>query len=136
MVGSPGEGEAPEMLAIPGGSFRMGSDDRWTYPGDGEGPVHSVAISPFRIAPTTVTCAQYAEFVDATGYLTDAPRYGWSFVFAGLLPDDFEATRAVASAPWWRQVYRADWSHPEGPQSNVDGRGDHPVVHVSWRDAD
>jgi formylglycine-generating enzyme required for sulfatase activity len=56
-------------------------------------------------------------------------------VFAGLLPDDFEPTRGVAQAPWWRQVYGADWAHPEGPQSNVDGRGDHPVVQVSWRDA-
>lgn len=114
----------------------MGSNDRWTYPGDGETPVHEVVLSPFRVAPTTVTNAQYAEFVDATGHLTDAHRYGWSFVFAGLLPDDFEATRAVANAPWWRQVYGADWAHPEGPQSNVDGRADHPVVHVSWRDAD
>ena len=65
------------MIPIPGGSFRMGSDDEWTYPGDGEGPVHHVAISPFRIAPTTVTNAQYAAFVAATGYLTDAHRYGW-----------------------------------------------------------
>jgi len=124
------------MVAIATGSFRMGSNDRWTYPGDGETPVHPVDVSSFAIATTTVTNAQYAEFVAATGYLTDAHRYGWSFVFAGLLPDDFEATRAVASAPWWRQVYGADWAHPEGPQSGVDDRGDHPVVHVSWRDAD
>jgi formylglycine-generating enzyme len=114
----------------------MGSDDRWTYPDDGETPVHEVEISPFRIASTTVTNLEYAEFVDATGHLTDAHRYGWSFVFAGLLPDDFEATRGVASAPWWRQVYGADWSRPEGPQSNIEARADHPVVHVSWRDAD
>ena len=88
------------MVAIPGGAFRMGSDDGWTYPGDGETPVHRVEISPFQIASTTVTNAQYAEFVDAAGYVTDAHRYGWSFVFAGLLPDDFEATRGVASAPY------------------------------------
>ena len=56
-------------------------------------------------------------------------------MFAGFLPDDFPHTRAVASAPWWRQVYGADWRHPEGPQSDLDGRGDHPVVHVSWNDA-
>src|SRR5262245_28318946 len=124
------------MVAIPRGSFRMGSEDRWTYPGDGETPVHRVEISAFAIAPTTVTNAQYAEFVDATGHVTDAHRYGWSFVFAGFLPDDFEATRAVANAPWWRQVYGADFAHPEGPQSNVDERADHPVLHVSWRDAD
>src|SRR5690242_9879536 len=80
------------LVAVPNGSFRMGSNDRWTYPGDGETPVHDVELSAFRIAPTTVTNAQYAEFVDATGHLTDAHRYGWSFVFAGLLPDDFDAT--------------------------------------------
>jgi formylglycine-generating enzyme required for sulfatase activity len=124
------------MVSIPHASFRMGSDDRWTYPGDGETPVHTVELSSFRIAPTAVSNAQYAEFVRATGHVTDAQRYGWSFVFAGLLPDDFEATRAVAGAPWWRQVHGADWAHPEGPQSHVDGRPDHPVVHVSWRDAD
>jgi sulfatase modifying factor 1 len=124
------------MVAIPHGSFAMGNDDRWVYPGDGEGPVHRVEVSTFQIAPTTVSNAQYAEFVDATGHVTDAHRYGWSFVFSGFLPDDFEPTRAVATAPWWRQVYGADWAHPEGPQSNVDDRADHPVVHVSWRDAD
>ena len=57
-------------------------------------------------------------------------------MFGGLLPDDFPPTPAgVAAAPWWRQVEGADWRHPEGPQSDLDGRGDHPVVHVSWDDA-
>jgi formylglycine-generating enzyme len=73
--------------------------------------------------------------VTATGHVTDAERYGWSFVFAGMLPADFPPTRAVAAAPWWRQVEGADWAHPAGPLSSVDGRGDHPVVHVSWMDA-
>ena len=67
--------------------------------------------------------------------VTEAERFGWSFVFAGLLPDDFPETRSVANAPWWRQVFGADWSHPEGPHSDLDGRADHPVVHVSWSDA-
>jgi formylglycine-generating enzyme required for sulfatase activity len=78
---------------------------------------------------------RFTAFVDATGHMTDAERYGWSFVFGGLLPDDFEETRAAAHAPWWRQVHGADWRHPEGPQSDVGGRGDHPVVHISWNDA-
>ena len=56
-------------------------------------------------------------------------------MFAGLLPDDFEDTRAVVQTPWWRQVYGADWRHPEGPQSELAGRGRHPVTHVSWNDA-
>src|SRR6185295_8489834 len=67
--------------------------------------------------------------------VTAAERFGWSFVFGGLLPDEFPDTRGVVQAEWWRQVYGADWSHPEGPQSDVDDRPDHPVVQVSWRDA-
>jgi formylglycine-generating enzyme required for sulfatase activity len=123
------------MVELAGGTFRMGTADRWTYPEDGEGPVHEVAIAPFRMDAVAVTNAAFAEFVAATGYTTDAERYEWAFVFGGFLPDDFEETRAVASAPWWRQVYGADWAHPEGPQSDVDGRMDHPVVQVSWQDA-
>ena len=123
------------MVDLPGGSFRMGSTGESAYPADGEGPVHEVELSPFRIEPLAVTNARFAEFVDATGFVTEAERFGWSFVFAGLLPDDFPDTRAVASAPWWRQVYGADWSHPEGPQSDLEGRADHPVIHVSWSDA-
>jgi formylglycine-generating enzyme required for sulfatase activity len=83
----------------------------------------------------TVTNAEFAAFVDATGHRTTAEGLGTSFVFAGLLPRDFPATRAVAAAPWWREVPGADWAHPEGPQSSVADRGTHPVVHVSWHDA-
>jgi formylglycine-generating enzyme required for sulfatase activity len=67
--------------------------------------------------------------------VTDAERFGWSFAFGGHLPDDFPDTAGVAAAPWWRQVFGADWRHPEGPQSSVDDRARHPVVHVSWQDA-
>ena len=123
------------MVDLPGGTFRMGTADRWTYSEDGEGPVHDVTLSPFTIDATAVTNERFAEFVAATGYRTDAERFEWAFVFGGLLPDDFEETRGVAAAPWWREVYGADWAHPEGPHSNVDDRGDHPVVQVSWRDA-
>jgi formylglycine-generating enzyme required for sulfatase activity len=52
-----------------------------------------------------------------------------------MLPDDFPDTRAAARAPWWRQVFGATWRAPEGPQSSIDGRLDHPVTHVSWQDA-
>jgi len=113
----------------------MGTDGPWAYEGDGEGPVHDVDLSPFAIDTTAVTNADFASFVDATGHVTDAERFEWSFVFAGLLPDDFEDTRSVAQAPWWRQVYGADWRRPEGPQSTWTGREAHPVIHVSWSDA-
>jgi formylglycine-generating enzyme required for sulfatase activity len=113
----------------------MGDESSWAYPGDGEGPVHDVVLKPFEVDRYAVSNARFAEFIDASGYVTDAQRYEWSFVFAGLLPDDFPPTRSVATAPWWRQVYGADWEHPEGPQSTVDDRMDHPAVHVSWNDA-
>lgn len=113
----------------------MGAVDRLGYPADGEGPVHDVDLSPFEIGVFVVTNDEFARFVDATGHVTDAQRFGWSFVFGGLLPGDFPPTAGVADAPWWRQVMGATWDHPEGPQSGVAGRGDHPVVHVSWDDA-
>ena len=113
----------------------MGSDDHEGYPEDGEGPARLVTLAPYWMDAATVTNERFGAFVRATGHVTAAERFGWSFVFAGLLPDDFPPTRAVASAPWWRQVEGSDWAHPEGPQSSVDGRPDHPVVHVSWDDA-
>ena len=77
------------MVALEGGSFRMGSVDARAYPADGEGPIHVVELSPFRIDAHAVTTTRFAEFVDATGHVTEAERFGWSFVFAGFLPDDF-----------------------------------------------
>ena len=94
-----------------------------------------VRVEPFWIDACAVSNGGFARFVEATGHVTEAERFGWSFVFAGLLPDDFPPTRGVAQAPWWRQVEGADWRRPEGPQSDLDGRLDHPVVHVSWNDA-
>jgi formylglycine-generating enzyme required for sulfatase activity len=123
------------MLSLDGGRFLMGSDDPDGFPKDGEGPIREVELSPFWIDPLAVSNSRFGEFVDATGHITDAERYGWSFVFGGLLPDEFPDTRGIASAPWWRQVFDADWRRPEGPHSSVEDRLEHPVVHVSWRDA-
>jgi sulfatase modifying factor 1 len=123
------------MVKLDGGEFLMGSTHPLAYPDDGEGPVRRVRVDPFEVEPRAVTNAGFARFVDGTGHVTDAERYGWSFVFAGLLPDDFPPTRGVAAAPWWRQVEGADWRRPEGPGSDLEERLDHPVVHVSWNDA-
>ena len=123
------------FVDLSGGSFVMGDESAWAYAADGERPRHEVHLSPFAIDCNAVSNARFAEFVDSTGYVTDAERFGWSFVFAGLLPDDFPATRGVVGAEWWRQVEGADWRRPAGPQSTVDDRSDHPVVHVSWFDA-
>ncbi|RLL68735.1 formylglycine-generating enzyme family protein [Streptomyces sp. Z26] len=119
---------------LDGGPFLMGSDSG-PYPADGEGPVREVRLDPFGIAATAVTNAEFAAFTEATGHRTDAERFGWSFVFAGFLPDDFPPTRAAVGTPWWRQVFDADWRRPEGPHSSVAERADHPVVHVSYDDA-
>jgi formylglycine-generating enzyme required for sulfatase activity len=83
----------------------------------------------------TVSNKQFKAFVQKTGYVTEAEEIGWSFVFAGLLPDDFEETRGVQAAPWWRQVFQADWKSPEGAHSTIQTRLEHPVVHISWNDA-
>lgn len=123
------------MLLLEGGEFLMGTDAPARYPADGEGPVRRVTLDPFWIDATAVRNAEFAAFVDETEYITEAERFGWSFVFAGLLPDEFPDTRAVAAAPWWRQVYEADWRRPEGPHSTLEDRLEHPVVHVSFNDA-
>jgi formylglycine-generating enzyme len=123
------------MVLVAATTFRMGSEDPLAYPEDGEGPVREVELSPFQIDACAVSSAQFEAFVAETGHVTEAERFGWSFVFAGLLPDDFPPTQAVAQAPWWRKVDGADWRHPEGPQSSVEGRATHPVLHVSWNDA-
>ena len=125
----------PELARLAGGTFLMGTDDPHGFPADGEGPVREVELSSLAIEPVAVSNRRFAAFVDATGHVTDAEGYGWSFVFGGLLPDDFPDTRGALQAPWWRQVHGACWRHPEGPRSGIDDRIDHPVVHVSWRDA-
>jgi sulfatase modifying factor 1 len=113
----------------------MGSEDRWAYPEDGEAPVRDVEVSPFSIGAYAVSNADFLRFVEETSCVTDAERFAWSFVFAGLLPDDFPPTEGVVQAPWWRKVEGADWRHPEGPHSSIAARLDHPAVHVSWHDA-
>jgi len=119
-----------------GGTFMMGSIDR-RFPDDGEGPVRPVTVSTFAIACHAVGNLQFGDFVRATGYMTDAERYGWSFVFAGFLSE--ETKRAIGSyaseTPWWVPVPHAYWAQPEGPPSTILDRLDHPVVHVSWNDA-
>jgi len=126
------------MLRIAGGSFLMGSVDDDAFPGDGEGPVREVTLSPYCIDATAVTNRDFAAFVAATSHVTDAERFGWSFVFYALLdPSGREAARedVVPDATWWLAVDGASWGNPEGRASSIDDRADHPVVHVSWRDA-
>jgi formylglycine-generating enzyme required for sulfatase activity len=93
-------------------------------------------VLPFAIAAGAVSNDEFARFVDDTGYVTDAERFGWSFVFAAFLAGPVRAGSARSdSAPWWCAVRGAWWRRPEGPGSGWDDRGDRPVVHVSWHDA-
>jgi len=126
------------MIALPGGRFLMGTDYAHGFPEDGEGPVRPVVLSPFSIDIAPVTNAEFARFVQASGYVTEAERFGWSFVFWGDIPKDRYrdlVSDTVAQVPWWCQVYGAKWNSPEGPGSKIDERLDRPVVHVSWNDA-
>jgi formylglycine-generating enzyme len=125
------------LVTLPGGRFLMGSEDEDINPGDNEAPIREVTVLPFRIDPMAVTNARFGAFVKATGYVTDAERFGWSFVFHLLLPPSLAHTihQAVAAAPWWLPVPGACWRAPEGPGSDVGARRNHPVVHVSWHDA-
>ena len=118
------------------GEFLMGGNDPARFPADGEGPVRKVSLRPFFIDLASVTIAQFARFAHDTGYLTEAERFGWSFVFHSFVSRDVARTvkEAVSAAPWWWQVEGADWRHPDGPDSSTEDRGDHPVVHVSWND--
>ena len=105
------------LVELNAGTFKMGDESHWAYPGDGEGPVHEVSLSHFAIDRYTVTNEAFAAFVEATGFVTEAETFGWSFVFEGFLPEGFPDTRAVVGAEWWRQVMGASWRHPEGPRS-------------------
>jgi formylglycine-generating enzyme required for sulfatase activity len=102
---------------------------------DGERPVHPVRVEAFEIDATTVTNDDFTAFIDATGYTTVAEHFGSSAVFHLFVADKQHVLGTSPSAPWWLEVRGASWRHPEGPGSELDGRGDHPVVHVSWHDA-
>ncbi|QRP47785.1 formylglycine-generating enzyme family protein [Amycolatopsis sp. FDAARGOS 1241] len=127
---------ADGLLVLPGGAFRMGTDDADGFPDDREGPVREVTVEPFAIDAFAVTNARFAEFVDATGYRTDAEKFGWTYVFAKFVPSALrKGAPRPQQTPWWIGVSGAYWRAPEGPGSDVSLRQDHPVVHVSWTDA-
>jgi len=101
---------------------------------DGEGPVRPVTVSAFYMSKYAVTNEQFSEFVRETEYRTEAERFVWSFVFRNHVDERLRAP-AASGTPWWVRVERADWSHPEGPESSIRDRPHLPVVHVSWNDA-
>ncbi len=125
-----------EFKIISGGKFDMGTNDQIGFPVDREGPITSIELASYQISTTTVTIREFKEFVNETGYETQAEKLGWSYVFFKLLDqEELEKTRATKDMPWWRAVKGACWNHPEGPQSSVSKRLDYPVTQVSLNDA-
>jgi formylglycine-generating enzyme required for sulfatase activity len=91
-------------------------------------------VKPFAIERCAVTVDRFAAFVADTGHVSDAEHFGWSYVFH-LFLDSTDGCPPLPGAEWWRAVKGATWQAPEGPGSDVANRGDHPVTHVSYRDA-
>src|SRR5882672_412306 len=141
-----------DMVWVPGGEFQMGSDHKLSQ--RNERPAHKVRVTAFWMDRTHVTNAQFAAFVKATGYVTTAERKpDWETIKAQLFPGTpkppdsalvpgamvFVGTdRPVPLndySRWWAWMPGADWRHPQGPKSSIEGKDDHPVVQVSYEDA-
>ena len=144
----------PGMVWIPGGTFRMGEPEMSASMAgmttmnnfaDAK-PVHLVQVNGFFMDRTLVTNAQFARFVQATGYVTVAEKKPDPALFPGVPADKLIPGAVVFTPPahavpltdvaqWWRYVPGANWRHPEGPESSVAGRQNYPVVEVCWEDA-
>ncbi|NVJ85538.1 MAG: formylglycine-generating enzyme family protein [Algoriphagus sp.] len=147
-------GEAPkDMVWIPGGEFTMGTDEINAYAA--ERPAVNLSVKGFWMDVHEVTNREFSEFVEATGYVTVAERKPeWEDLKKQLppgtpKPDDSVLVPGsmVFSPPpyavplqdislWWKWVEGANWKHPEGPESNLEGRENHPVVHIAYEDAE
>lgn len=123
-----------ETAVIPGGVGWLGTDSP-VLPVDDEAPLRKTKVKSFAMDVLAVTNTRFGQFVAATGYVTDAEQFGNSFVFDKLLPEDAAPSQAVAEAPWWRMIDGATWRAPVGPGSDALCLPDHPVVHVTWNDA-
>ncbi|MEJ0009479.1 MAG: formylglycine-generating enzyme family protein [Alphaproteobacteria bacterium] len=130
------------MLWIPGGRFAMGSDRH--YPE--EAPVQHAGVGGFWMDRTPVTNAQFGRFVEETGYVTFCELPPDADLYPGALADMLQAASVVFVRPqqpvdlddhyqWWRFVPGANWRHPYGPDSGIDGKEDHPAVHIAFADA-
>jgi len=139
----PGEAPFPDMVWIPGGTFRMGSDKH--YPE--ERPVHRVTVDGFWMDRFPVTNERFALFVDATDHRTFAEIPPDPAQYPGALPEMLYAGSLLFVQPsgpvdrrdfsnWWQFARGADWRHPQGPDSSLDSLVQHPVVHVTFGDAE
>jgi len=141
------------MVWIPGGEFSMGCADPRSKPYGGPDPmgdarpIHRVQIDGFWMDSTEVTNAQFAAFIDATGYVTVAERVPRQEDFPDAPPENLVAGSVVFTPPsqrvpldnhlrWWAYMKDTNWRHPLGPESSIDDHGDSPVVHVAYEDAE
>ncbi|MFK7879485.1 formylglycine-generating enzyme family protein [Roseobacter sp.] len=124
---------AGESVEVPGGTALIGTGLP-QIADDGESPARHKKVKAFRMSSGTITNADFATFVSDTGYVTEAERIGWSFVFFSDVPEDQGATKGVVGTEWWRLVHGATWRAPNGAKSETPAP-DHPVVQVSWNDA-
>lgn len=141
--------QIPEgMVWVSGGTYTMGGNDALTK--EDELPPHKVTISDFFMDEHEVTNAQFSEFVEATGYITTAERKpDWEELKKQLPPNTpkppdsilvagsviFDKDFYAKGSPFWNWIPGANWKHPLGPNSGIDGKENHPVVHISWEDA-
>ena len=130
------------MIAIPAGDYQVGSDR--FYPE--EAPIRQVSIDSFQIDHAPVTNAEFLQFVEATGYQTVSERPPDPTLYPDLPPEEQIPESVVFLPPpptvdrseplsWWALIAGADWRHPQGPDTNLDGLMQHPVVHVAFEDA-
>ncbi|WP_018147781.1 formylglycine-generating enzyme family protein [Henriciella marina] len=126
------------MVPVIGGQFLMGSDTDYRE----EAPQHRKAVADFMIATTEVTNSDFAAFVEATGYVTTAEQSPDPALLPKNSPSSFRQPGAAvflspdgSTAGNWRYIPGANWRHPDGPASDIDGRDSHPVVQVSLADA-
>ncbi|MEO1248504.1 MAG: SUMF1/EgtB/PvdO family nonheme iron enzyme, partial [Pseudomonadota bacterium] len=119
-----------KIVWLEGGPSLVGTA-RPEIPGDGESPPRKVKLKDFGMAKHAVTAREFAAFVNATGYRTDAEKFGWSYVFEGML--DVSGDNRAADAPWWVGIDGACWSAPVGPGSRPEDN--HPATHISGADA-
>jgi sulfatase modifying factor 1 len=130
-----------DMVWIPGGTFRMGSDEH--YPE--EAPAHPVTVDGFWIDRHPVTNRQFTEFVRATGHVTTAEQPVDPAAYPDANPRMLVPASVVFRSPghpvdlrdprnWWTYTHGAQWRRPQGPGSSIKKRPDHPVVHVTWGD--
>jgi sulfatase modifying factor 1 len=139
---TPKSPQGSDMVWIPGGSFQMGSDGH--YPE--EAPVRTATVKGFWMDRTPVTNAQFRKFVSETGYVTFAELAPKAADYPGSLPEMLHPGSIVFIKPkkrvdlrncsWWQFVLGADWRHPLGPGSSIEGLDDHPVVHVAYCDVE